>query len=223
MKARLKSSTKQNEGQNCNISFSFGFIYLDTGASTSHAVTNLAVTGDKPFTIVQRTNRLTKKTVCAVEQRLAFLIHSQHSGSSTQQRLHHRGQAVARRQVKGPAGGETGERRSGALKTGCSQRWKDGRTNRRRTRHQNSWHTREFVREIHVCVTVLTLSVGGWKQKKQTKKQANKKHQRQWWKLFFWFKFHHFDLILFSLPIRSKWWKLAYGQWKTGRTYISLK
>lgn len=66
--------------------------------------------------IVQRA-KLAKTGVCAAERRLAFLIHSQHSGSSTQQRLHHRGQAVSRRQVKGPAGGETrGESPSG-------QRW----------------------------------------------------------------------------------------------------
>lgn len=54
-------------------------------------------------------NTPSKSKVCAAERRLAFLIHSQHSGSSTQQRLHHRGQAVACRQVKGPAGGETRE------------------------------------------------------------------------------------------------------------------
>lgn len=66
MKARLKSSTEQNEGQNCNISFSSGFTYLDTGASTSHAVTNLAVTGDKPFTYSAK-NKLTNKenSVCS--------------------------------------------------------------------------------------------------------------------------------------------------------------
>ncbi|TNN57227.1 Protein LIAT1 [Liparis tanakae] len=37
---------------------------------------------------------------------LTFLVHSQHRGSSAQQRLHHRRQAVTGREMQGPAGGE---------------------------------------------------------------------------------------------------------------------
>lgn len=64
--------------------------------------------------------------------------------------------------------------------------------------------------------------VGGWKQKKKTtSKQKNTRGNGEN------YPFGLNSIILtsscFHYPFRSKWWKLAYGQWKTGRTYISLK